>query len=298
VAGIQINQAPRSRFDAPIGGNTDPTRSFGNPNSFTSAADQQAGDYDKIMGMYGDIYNKNNNNPLRAQSVGISSIAPQLTQYSRSADVGSALSNLKDLSETGGYSTQGIADLRARGISPIRSIYGTAQRNLDRSRALSGGYSPNYGAVSAKMARDEASSIGNAISNVNAGIAQNVASNRLSAAPNYASAAEGENAARTASEQKNADVINQINEYNANNSLDTQKFNSSQNLAAQTGQRNSQLGAVEGMRSLYGTTPALTNTFGNQVVQAAQLGQGQQQINSQRQNAVNNSILQPRFRNG
>ncbi len=37
------------------------------------------------------------------------------------------------------------------------------------------------------------------------------------------------------------------------------------------------------MRSLYGTTPALTSTFGNQVVQAGQLGQGQQNLNDQKQ---------------
>jgi hypothetical protein len=42
------------------------------------------------------------------------------------------------------------------------------------------------------------------------------------------------------------------------------------------------------MRGLYGTTPALTNTFGNQVVQAGQLGQGQQQLNQQNQNGLLN----------
>lgn len=241
---------------------TNPLTQFGNPSSFTAAATQQAADYDKIMGMYGDLYKKNAANPMIA-----SPVTPQTTPYSRSGEVGESLSNLSDLSQTGGYDAQGIEDLRARGISPIRSIYANAQRELDRAKSLSGGYSPNYAATSAKMARDESNQIGQATQDVNAGIAQNVAANKISIAPQFASASERENEAKTGVAKSNDDIVNQINQFNAQLKLDAQKTNT-----------GTQGDVLAGMRSLYGTTPALTSTFGTQVGQAANIGQNQQQL--------------------
>jgi hypothetical protein len=268
-AGTQIND-----WFAPPKKPISPTSQFGNPASFTAAADTQAKDYDKIMGMYGDLYNKSINNPLK-----FSAITPQTSQYSRSSEVGGALSNLSELSQTGGYSDQGIADLRARGVSPIRSIYANAQRDLDRSKSLSGGYSPNYAATTAKLAREMSDKIGGQITDVNAGIAQNVASNRLSAAPAYAGAAERENEARTASERGNADITNQINQFNAQNAMEASRFN-----------RGGAQSAVEGMRGLYGTTPALTKTFGDQVMQAKQSNQNQEEIDNQKNQQMFNLL--------
>lgn len=257
-----------------------PLSQFGNPASFTAAATQQAKDYDKIMGLYGDQYARNNANPLT-----FSSITPQTAQYSRSGEVNESLSNLSELSKSGGYSDQGISDLRARGVSPIRSIYANAQRNLDRSRSLSGGYSPNYAATTAKMAREMSDKIGGALTDVNAGIAQNVASNRLSAAPAYAGAAERENEARTASERSNADIINQINQFNSQMAMNAKLTN-----------RNNSMSAINGMTNLYGTTPALTKTFGDQVMQAKSSNQNQEQLDNQKNQQMFN--LLNRSRNG
>lgn len=285
MAGVVVGGPPVSRFDMQNrGGTPQPamsTTQFGNPNTFTTAANQQAKDYDTIMKNYGDLYKQGATNPLK-----YSNIAPTTNNYSKSADVSKSLGDLSDLSTTGGYSPEGIAALRERGISPIRSVFSSAQRNIDRAKGLSGGYSPNYAAVTAKMAREQASEIGNQMNNVNAGIAQNVAANRIAAAPAYASAAAGENAARTAVETHNSDIYNDINKFNAGNNLDAQKT-----------QRTNQLGALNGMTNLYGTTPALTKTFGDQIMQATNAGQNQQQLDTQREVGINNSVFANR-RNG
>lgn len=303
-----------------------PTSMFGNPNTFTAAANQQASDYDSIMKSYGDIIKSSTNNPfvptaltpnnasfnpLNSEN---SSLTPQLGRYNQSNDVTNSLSRLSDLATNGGYDAAGIADLRARGIAPTRSIYANAQQNIERQRALGGGYSPNFNATQAQLARDESAQIGDINTNVNAGIAQNVASNRIAAAPSYASASANANAAQTESDRHNADIVNQINQFNVQNKTNNDRYNAEGmnrineinaagtnrvnelNAAAITDankfNRSNTLGAVQGQASLYGTTPALTNTFGNQVVQAAQTNQNQQQIDQQK---YNNLFNQPRF---
>ncbi len=358
-----------------------PTSMFGNPSSFTAAANTQAKDYDTIMSQYDNVIKSAGENPLTAgtvkagqvgsagsanfnptsashvnfnpmnpsESIKFNSVAPQTAEYSQSGDVTNSLANLSELSRTGGYSEAGIADIRARDISPIRSIYANAQENMSRNRAISGGYSPNFNAASGQLSRDEANKIGDVTTAANAGIAQNVAANRISAASPYATAAANANSARTAADQKNAEIINsanrfnsegtynanktnvdnaqKINEFNAEGAfnanktnaasadaankfnsegaLETQKynlgnenrrlegnvdratkaneFNTTSALEAGRSNRANVLGAIQGKSSLYGTTPALTNTFGNQVTQAGQIGQNQQQLNDARQ---------------
>lgn len=265
MAGTLFNRDPDflNSYKKPTG---NPTRLFGNPNTFTAAADTQAKDYDKIMKQYGDIYGQARNNPLQFQSV-----SPQYGQYSQSPDETAALGNLSELSKTGGYDEKGIADLRARGVSPTRSIYASAQRNIDRQKSLSGGYSPNYGALTAKMAREMSDEIGKINTDVNAGITQNVASNRLAASGTYAGAAGRANEAKTGASFRNADIGNE-----------SQRFNASGLLSAQQNNRNQALGATQGMTSLYGTTPALASLYGNQVMQARQSGQAQQGLDDNR----------------
>lgn len=322
--------------------------SFGDPNSFTAAAGTQAGDYDSIMKNYDNVINNNSSNPLTSQNVApqssvapqsvnpqsiqgpqpvsAQSVTPQQFQYNQSPDVTSSLADLSNLATTGGYTPAGIADIRARDIAPTRSIYAGAQQNVQRSRALGGGYSPNMNATQAQMARDESSQIGDINTNANAGIAQNVAANELSASGMYAGAAGAANAAKTQAGEFNTSNVNQANEFNSSQGLQANEFNSGQttsvneanasnalqagefntsatdannqananraqtastgnadrSLAAQEDARKNILAGIQGKTSLYGTTPALTSTFGNQVLQAGNLGQGQQQIDSQR----------------
>ena len=308
-----------------------PTSLFGNPATFTAAANTQASDYDRIMQGYSDLAKSYSTNPIapgvaRAQDVSFSSnvsptpisyapIQAQTAAYKQSADVTGSLADLSNLASTGGYSAADIADIRERDISPIRSIYANAQQNAERAKALSGGYSPNFNATQAQLARDEANQIGGATNAANAGIAQNVAANKIAVSPAYASAAAAANAAEIQANQKNADIINQINEFNAQNALQSGEFNSqlglgaeefntstnaaiaeaNANRAASTDQfninaaldaakfnRGGTANALAGQASLYGTTPALTSLFGNQVMAATGANQNQQQINDRR----------------
>lgn len=278
MAGISAGvPLPGQRFDpnnspiAPSNGNT----LFGSPGSFAAAATTQAGDYDKIM----DTYKQ-----LGTRSASFNPLTPQLAPgYNPSAATISGTGALTDLASTGGYSPSGIADLRARGIAPVRSIYSTAQQGLERSKNLSGGYSPNFAAASGKMARDMSDIIGQKETDVNAGIAQNVAQNKLQAAPALAAAGQEQDRARMAREEANNAIVNQINQINESIRLQVQAANN-QNL----------LSSAEGMRSLFGTTPAMASMFGQHVAEAAQLGQGQQEINNRRtqaQQGLASSIL-------
>ena len=265
-----------------------PLSVFGNPASYTAAATTQASDYDRIMQSYADLGNAYKNNPLTPTN-----IAPQVTQpttapYTQSPAVTGSIANLSNLAATGGYSGQDIADIRARDISPIRSIYANAQQNVERQRALSGGYSPNFNAVQAQMARDEAQQIADTTTNVNANLAQAIAANKLAASTPYASSALSANAEATAAAQANANIVNQINEANANRNLAAQGANQQMGFQAGLANRQGQTGALQGAASLYGTTPALTSTFGNQVMQATQAQQNQQQLNQNRQNQIMN----------
>lgn len=178
---------------------------------YNTAVQQQAGDYSGIMKGYQDLLKKG---PSAASS--------------------SAVANLGNLATTGGISPEDEANLRARGVSPIRAAYSAAARNIDRQKNLSGGYSPNQGAIQAKLAREQSEQLAQGNTNVEAMIAELRQKGRLSSAGQYASAASQ--------------------------------------------QDNNQRDALQGMTSLYGTTPALSSLFGNQALQGAQL---QNQINQQ-----------------
>lgn len=98
-------------------------------------------------------------------------------QYQRAADravedYGSLMSGYNQFQQTGGYSPSDISAMRARSISPIRSVYANANRDIDRQRTLQGGYSPNYTASKAKMAREMGMTVGDANTNLEAALAQ------------------------------------------------------------------------------------------------------------------------------
>lgn len=186
-------------------------------------------------------------------------------QYNGSPDTTNALANLKTFSDTGGYSDADVKNIRERGISPIRSIYSNAKQNLDRQKVISGGYSPGYAAAITKMARDASQQVSDITGNVNATLAQNIAGNKLSGSQAYGSLASGE----------------------AGRGFDADKFNADQSSQ----DRNRSLSILDAQRGLYGTTPALANTFGNQVLNANQQNEQSRQFDqSQAQQAALNLI--------
>lgn len=164
-----------------------------------------------------------------------------------------AIAGFRGFADTGGLSPQDIQDIRARAISPTRSIYATGMNEIGRQRALQGGYSPNYTAAMAKMSRDLSNQISDIGVNANAAIAEMIARNKLAGLEGlgrYGSMAD---------ELNNAAMLN----------------------------------ALGGMTSLYGTTPALAATFGNQV-----LASGNQLLDAQGlQNNLANMFMNARLAN-
>lgn len=203
------------------------------------ATKQSAEDYSWISDAYKSMF-------------GLAGSPSQEEEYRPSADYTSAFSDLKNLSRTGGFSDEDISNIRARGISPIRAAYAGANRDIDRQKVLQGGYSPNYAAVKAKMAREQGSLMSDKMTDVNAGIAEMIARNKLNVTPQLLNAA--------------------TNQSNLENEMRTSKVRN---------REAAQRAALQGATSLYGTTPALTSTFGNQALNAAQL---QNQISQQNQN--------------
>lgn len=222
---------------------------------YSSAVGRQAEDYGNIMGGYNEILNKTRNPAERYR--------PEMYQYNRGPDLQKSIGNLEELSKTGGYSEEGIRDLRARGVSPIRAIYQNAQRDIARSKSLAGGYSPNYTASKAKLTREQAEGTAGALQNVNAGIAQNVAQNKLAIAPAYAGTT-----------QRESETANQYGAQNVNRANEGQQFNINNSFKTLEEAQN----ALRGMTSLYGTTPALSSLFGSQAMGQAGL---QNNINQQ-----------------
>jgi hypothetical protein len=174
----------------------------------------------------------------------------------------------KEFSQTGGYSKEDIANMRSRGTSPIRAAYANAEREMGRQRSLQGGYSPNFMAASAKMARERGQAGADAMQNVEAGLAEARNKGRLSGLTGM-SGIEGQ--------RLNAQI--DVGKFNAEAQARAQAQNigaaesaAGRASAASAASRADQLRALQGMTSLYGTNPGMSETFGNQVGQM--VGQG------------------------
>ncbi len=90
-----------------------------------------------------------------------------------------AMGGYQNFAETGGFSPQDLSNIRARSNAPIRGVYSQANAAVDRQRRIQGGYSPNYTASKAKMAREQAYSSADASTNTEAMIAQLLQSGKL-----------------------------------------------------------------------------------------------------------------------
>lgn len=90
-----------------------------------------------------------------------------------------SFSGFQDFAKTGGFSAADLANIRARAVSPVRAVYANAQQNVNRQRALQGGYSPGFGVLQARMAREQGQGISNAATDAEAAIAQMVQQGKL-----------------------------------------------------------------------------------------------------------------------
>lgn len=90
-----------------------------------------------------------------------------------------SFSGFQDFAKTGGFSAADLANIRARAVSPIRAVYANAQQNVNRQRALQGGYSPGFGVLQARMAREQGQGASDAATNAEASIAEMVQQGKL-----------------------------------------------------------------------------------------------------------------------
>jgi hypothetical protein len=217
--------------------------------NYTGAVEQNKADYGNIMGGY-NAFRTGLNTPGEHANI----------KAGRPAELGEsfgylreAMPGYRDFAKTGGYSPTDVQELRARGTAPIRAAYGSAMRGLDRSRALGGaGGSPNYIAALSKANREQPGALADATTNVNAGLADSIRQGKQFGLGGITQtgATMGGLASDDASRQLQASMSNQ--NYELQN-------------------RGMQLQALQGQTGLYGTTPGLSNMFGDQALQGNQL---------------------------
>lgn len=121
-------------------------------------------------------------------------------------DYSNLMSQYQNWADTGGFTPEQLQNIRSRSNSPVRAAYSNAQREMERGRALQGGYSPGFNAATARMAREQGQLASDQSTNTEAMIAE---------------------------------LLN----------------------------RGKQFG-MSGMSGMYGTTPGLASTFGNQMLAA------------------------------
>lgn len=181
----------------------------------------------------------------------------------------SSLAGYQKFADTGGFSPQDVQDLRARAIGPTRSIYSSAQANVNRQRGLQNGYAPNAIAAQAKMARDESQQISDANVNTNTSLASMIQQGKLAGLGGLSS---------TGLAGRGQDISMRGQDLNQALGLRGQDINSALT------QRGQNLSGIEGMSSLYGASPGLASTFGNQALAAN--GQSLEAQNMQNQLAL------------
>ena len=174
----------------------------------------------------------------------------------------------QDFSTTGGYSRNDIANMRSRGVSPIRAAYANAEREMSRQRSLQGGYSPNAFANLTKMAREQSQGAADATQAVEAGLAEARNKGRLSGL-----------AGMSDIEKQRLAADLDVSKFNANADMSAgasqsaaASSNADRAMAADAASMNDRFRALSGMTTMYGATPGMSQLFGNQLLSAT--GQG------------------------
>lgn len=143
---------------------------------------------------------------------------------------GGFLGSASNMANTGGLSDADKANLRARAISPIRAVYANSLRNVERQRALQGGYSPGYSTLMGRFNRDMGQGVSDATTNAEAAIAEMVQRGKLGGLSAWGSGLGG----------------------------------MASGLLGALGGQNASIG---GMNSLFGNQPGMAGLFGNQMLQ-------------------------------
>jgi len=244
-------------------------------NNYRNVAGQQMQDYSNIMGGYRDWREQSLAPTINAINARVpTQFKADQVSYERDPEtMGRAISGYTDFANTGGYSGQDIQELRARGISPIRSAYSNAMQGIDRQRSLQGGYSPNYTAAAAQMQRELPQQLSDATTNVNAGLADAIRQGKLAGLGGLTGIGGTEGGFRMTAQQSNQAANLRAQE------LTEQGMSAKE--ARQLAAQELNLRGIDAQRGLYGTSPGATATFGNQVQNAYQQRLTMDQLRSQ-----------------
>lgn len=244
--------------------------SQGIANNYTNSANRAVSDYGDIMGGYSNMFNTPQaGNKFSYQNVSANRPAELGESYDT---LRSALPGYRDFAATGGYSAQDQQELRARGTSPIRAAYGNAMQDMDRARTLGGG-AANYIAASSKAQRQLPGQMAEAMTGVNAKLAEDIRSGKLAGLSGITGIGStmGGLSSSEADRQLQASMSNQRADLQAQGMTEDSNPNSFRNRMA----------ALQGMTSLYGTTPGQASMFGNQALNAYNQRFGQDQARNQ-----------------
>ena len=273
----------------------------GMQNRYDQGSQMNLTSYDDIMGKYNSLYN----NPFgTGEGVGpggsgggaaMPGYGEQRGIYSNLANNGggygwdpgfrgamdNSIAGYQNFADTGGFSGSDISNIRARSIAPIRGVYGNAQNELSRSRSL-GGSSPNFGAAQSRMAREMGNVTADAATNAEAGIAQMVQQGKLAGLGGLSSTGAAGQGLSTDIDSLNAQM--KLAGLQGMMGVDDRLGSQASSANAAAGQSaedlfRARMGILGGQTDLFGTTPAYTNTTGNQLLGSGQnllAGQGLQ----------------------
>lgn len=230
-------------------------------NNYVNASERNMNDYSNIMGGYGSFMSD-------ISKQGPTKFGFERVSAERPAELGESYGYLREtmpgyreFAQTGGYSPTDIQELRARGVAPIRAAYGNTMMEMNRARALGGsGGAPNYIAAASKAQREMPGQMADAMTGVNAQLAQDIRQGRLAGLSGMA----GVGSTMGGLSSQEAGRMLQAAMSNQNADLQAQQL-SEQSLQAM---RGLQLEGLRGQTSLYGTTPGMAATFGNQALDA------------------------------
>lgn len=173
----------------------------------------------------------------------------------------------REFAQTGGYSPADIQELRARGTAPIRSAYGNTMMELDRARSIGGaGGTPNYIAAASRAQRDMPGQMADAMTGVNAKLAEDIRSGRLSGLAGLSGIGS---------------TMGGMAGDDANRTLQADLANQGADLQTQGMRDAAQRFGLSGQASLYGTTPGQSSMFGNQALSAYNTRAGMEQNRNQ-----------------
>jgi len=226
--------------------------------NYARGAEANYGDYTDIMNQYRGIASGAGGAGGGGGGGGASTWGPSMISYK---DPFKSYTGFEEFSNTGGYSPTDVANMRARGVSPIRAAYANAEREVGRQRSLQGGYSPNAFALQGRMAREQGQLGADAVQNVEAGLAEARNTGRL----------KGLEGMSDIEKQRLAADL-EVGKFNANAQMSADSSNAGASNAASRANMDDRMDALTGMRLMYGTTPGMAGKFGDQLIDI--VGQG------------------------